>query len=124
MLTYKITGDNISITEKERAYIEKRFSGFSRFIIEPTAATEMHITATKSTAHQRENAVKVEVKFKIGHKDFFAVGEAAELLPAVDQAKEELMRDVTRSKAKSVTLFHRGARKLKGLIKAGKKKRA
>ena len=122
MLTYSITGDNINITARERAYIEKRFHGFHRFITDD-APREISITATKTTAHQREDSVRVEVKFKIGQKDFFATGEGADIVGAADQAKGELMREVTHNKQKSITLFHRGARRLKGIIKAGKKKR-
>ena len=110
MLTYTITGDNITVTDQARAYIEKRFSGFSRFVNEETTH-EMFVTASKTTAHHRDDSVRVEVKFKINSKDFFVVGEAPEIMAAVDQAKEELMREVTHSKAKSITLFHRGARR-------------
>ncbi len=120
MLTFKITGDNVSVSEGERDTIEKRFKGFDRFT-EEGFAHEMAITATKTTAHQREDSFRVEVRFRAGQQNFFAVGEAADLIPAADMAKEELMREVTQKKAKRQTLYHRSARKLKNFIKLGRK---
>ena len=120
MLKYTITGDNVSVPERERDLIEKRFKGFEKFINEGTGH-EMFITATRSTAHQREDTVRVEVRFRINSQDYFAMGEAAELMPAVDLAKEELMRVITHTKAKKQTLYHRSARKFKELIKRGRK---
>lgn len=120
MLTYTITGDNVSVSEREREIIEKRFAGFERFGADKTTH-DMVITASRSTAHQREDTIRVEVRFKIGSHDYFAVGEGAELIPAADMAKEELMREVTQGKAKRQTIFHRSARKFKELIKRGKK---
>lgn len=123
MLTYTITGDNIPVTDKVRAHIEKRFKGFVRFMDEKTGH-EIFVTLTKTTAYQREDSVRVEVKLKINTQDFFASAEAGDSMAAIDQAKEELMREVTHSKAKRLTLFHRGARKMKALMKSGLRRRS
>lgn len=113
MLAYIITGDSVHISDADRAYIEKRFRRFERFVDE--AGSEMAVTASKTTAKEREDAVRVEVRFG----NFFATADAPDLLSAVDLVKEELMRQVTKDKAKRVTLFHRSARRLKRLIKRG-----
>lgn len=120
MLTYTITGDNVLVSERDREVIEKRFKGFEKFINQGTGH-EMFITASKSTVHHREDTIRVEVRFRVNSQDYFAMGEAAALLPAVDMAKEELMRAVTHSKAKKETLYYRSARKFKELIKRGRK---
>ena len=122
MLIYTITGDNIAIGDQVRAYIEKRFSGFSRFV-NPDISHEVFVTVSKTTAHHRDDSICVEVKLQVNAKDFFAAGAAADIMAAVDQAKEELMREVTHSKGKKLTLFHRGARKIKGMMKVGFGKR-
>jgi len=122
MLTYTITGDTVSMSGEVRAYIEKRFGGFERFMDEETAH-EIFVTASKQTARERDDSIRVEVKFKIHERDFFAIGEAGDIKSAVDMAKEELMREVTQSNARRRTMFHRGARKIKNLIKTGFKKK-
>jgi ribosomal subunit interface protein len=120
MLTYTITGDNVSVSDRERGLIERQFKGFDRFV-ESGATEDVVVTASKTTAKERENSIRVEVRFRIGAGDFFAMAEAGELMSAVDLAKEELMRVVTHSKAKKQTLYHRSARKFKELIKRGRK---
>lgn len=123
MLKYTITGDTLTVTDQARAHIEKRFNGFSRFADQDTEH-ELFVTVSKTTAHHRDDSIRVEVKFKINTKDFFAAGVAPDIMGAVDQAKEELMREVTQTKAKHRTLFHRGARKLKELVKSGFRRRS
>ena len=118
MLTYTITGDNVALSEKVRSYIEKRFKNFSRFA-SGEHSPEIIVTVSKSTVHQREDSTKVEVKFKLHPQEFFVSGEAHDIMAAIDQAKAELMREVTQSKSKRITLFHRGARKLKSLMRKG-----
>jgi ribosomal subunit interface protein len=116
MITYIITGDSVDISDSVRSYVEKRFAGFERFMDEEVPH-ELQITISKNTAHQREDTIQAEVKFKIHTRDFLAIGVGGEVLPAIDMAKEELMREVTQSNAKRRTLFHRGARKIKSLLK-------
>lgn len=116
MLNYTITGDSIGISEKVRSYIEKRFKGFERFL-DDGASRDLFVIVSKTTAKEREDSVCVEVRFKLHERDFFVAGEAADITAAIDAAKEELMREVTQSNAKRRTLFHRGARKIKKLLK-------
>jgi len=117
MLTYTFTGDNIAITDAAREYVEKRFKAFDRFADKTENLREMQVTVTKTTAHERHGAFRVEVKFRIHTRDFFAAGEADDVFAAVDVAKDELMREVTRSNQKRRTLFHRGSRAIKNLMK-------
>ena len=120
MLTYTITGDTVVISEKIRAHIEKRFRGFERFMDEDVNH-EIIVTVQKATAHARDDAFRVEAKMKLHERDFFAVGTAGDITAAADAAKEELMREVTHSNAKRRTLFHRGARKIKSMMRGGPK---
>ena len=116
MITYTITGDTVSISDKVRDYIEKRFHGFERFMTEDVGH-EILLTVSRATARTRDDSYHVEVKFKLHEREFFATGVAGDITAAVDLAKEELMREVTQSNAKRRTLFHRGARKIKSMMK-------
>lgn len=116
MITYLITGDNVSIDQKLHDYIEKRFAKFERFM-DGKERREIAVTASKSTSRDRDDRYRIEVRSRMRGADFFAVAESGELMSAVDLAKEELMRDVTREKGKRLTLFHRGARRIKNIAK-------
>ncbi len=116
MITYTISGDTIEITEGMRTYIEKRFSGFERFM-DDKIPHAMQVVISRTTAHEREDSIKAEVQFKIHTRDFIATGMSNDFFSAIDMAKEELMREVTHSNARRRTLFHHGARKIKNLMK-------
>lgn len=118
MITYKITGDDISISESVRDYVEKRFAGLERFM-EPAASHEVAVNLLKTTAHQRDNTNRVEVSCVVHGKDFFVAGEGVDVHAAIDEAKDELMREITHTKDKRASLFHRGARKLKRMMQDG-----
>jgi ribosomal subunit interface protein len=124
MLAYIITGDSVFITEAIRAYIEKRFEGFERFMDKKTAH-EIAITAARTTGNDRGDAYRIEVRMQLHSRDFFVSAENDDLHTAIDEAKEELWQEVTRSNGRRRTLFHRGARKIKelarGVYRMGKK---
>lgn len=116
MLTFTITGDAVNLSGATREYIEKRFSGFERFL-DDDSAHELSVTVQKATAYTRDDSFTVEARFQIHERDFFVTATAGDVVTAIDNAKEELMREVTTSNAKRRTLFHRGARKLKSMMK-------
>ncbi len=117
MITYTITADTVAVDADLKAYIEKRFKKFDRFVKD--GGRDMYITVSQATAHMRENTFRVEVKFKIGQEDFFVTGESDDVRHAVDNAKAELWREVTSSKGRADTLFYRGARSVKNILKGG-----
>lgn len=118
MLTYKIIGDTVPVTEELRAYIEKRFDGVERFMDADTPH-EILVRLQKTTAHTREDTFLAEASFKLHEREFFAAATGADPMAAIDEVKAELMREVTQSNAKRRTLFHRGGRKIKALLKSG-----
>ncbi len=116
MITFTITGDTFPVSDKLRAYIEKRFGSFERFMDE-NMQHDMIVRLSKVTAHTREDSFRAEAGFKLHTRDFFATGSGVDAMAAVDEAKTELMRELTQSNAKRRTLFHRGARKIKSLLR-------
>ncbi len=118
MLTYKITGDDIPVSPADREYIEKRFSRFDRFI-KGEHDREMTVTVRRMIAHERGHAFKAEIAFNPAGENYFVSTEQKDFHTAVDTAKNELWREITGAKGRKNTLFHRGARRLKKLIKGG-----
>ncbi len=116
MLTYTITGDTVHVSDQLRAYIEKRLGGFERFM-DANVPHEIVVRLQKATAHTREDSFRAEASFKLHERNFFATGIGADAMAAVDMVKEELMREVTQSNSRRRTLFHRGARKIKSMMK-------
>ena len=125
MITYIITGDNIAVDEVIRAHVESHFSKFEKFV-DDGAVHEMIMTLSKTTQHQRQDSYRVEVKFKISSENYFVASDNQDVISAIDEAKDSLMREITKKHGKDRRLFTRGARKIKSMAKGfsgfGKKK--
>jgi len=117
MLTYIITGDNLFVTEGMRTYISKRFKKLERFI-RTDDIYAITIRAAKQAVGGRADKYRVDAQFKIGSRNYFAVAQHAELLPAIDEVKDEIVQEVTKDGARRRTLVNRGARKIKALVRS------
>jgi ribosomal subunit interface protein len=116
MLTYKITGDDVQINAEDRAYIEKRFARFERFT-KGEHHKEVTVVVRRMVAHERGHAFKVEVTFNPSGQDYFVSSEQKDVRIAVDAVNNELWRQITAEKGREQSLFHRGARKFKNMLK-------
>ena len=125
MITYTISGDNVPVDDTVRDHVENHFKKFEKFV-DPERDHEMFVTFSKSTAHHREDSFRCEVEFKINSESYFVQADNANILSAVDEAKDGLLREITKKHGKERTAFARGARKIKTLAKVlngfGKKK--
>lgn len=122
MLAYIITGNNLYITDPIREYIEKRLATFGRFGDKKTKY-EIFVRVSKNTTHDRGEIFSIDVQTKIQTKDFFVTAENQDLYHAIDTARDELWQEVTRSNTRERTLFHRGARKIKDLMRGISRRR-
>ena len=116
MITYKITGDNVTLSEVDQNYIEKRFARFERFT-KGENHKEMTVTVRRMIAHERGHTFKVEVSFTPAEKNYFVSNEQKDFHTAVDIANNELWREITGEKGRKNTLWHRGARKIKNMLR-------
>ena len=120
-----ITGDDVAIEESVKQHVGSHYGTFEKFL-DPAEDKEIDIVISKNTSHQRENTFRVEVSFTFRRGDFFVTAESADILGAINDAKEILMREISSSKDRKRTMFHRGARKVKafakGLVGGNKKK--
>ncbi len=112
-----ITASNIEITPAISDYVEKKFSAFDRFAQDPNSAL-CNVEVGKTTKHHKHGDVfRAEVNLRISGKNFYAVSEKDDLYAAIDQVKDEILREITSEKDRSTTLMRRGALKFKNMIK-------
>ena len=116
MITYTITGDNVPVSDSVRTHVENHFKKFEKFV-DTKSDHEIFITLSKVTVHQREDSFRVEVKFQIHSENYFVSANNVDIFSAIDKAKDELFRDITKTHGRKRTLFHRGARKFKNFAK-------
>lgn len=115
-LSIKVT--NIELTDSTKDYIEKRLQPLEKFLKTKTDHSLMYVEVAKTTNHHNKGDIyKAEVNLAVGGKTFYALCEDQDLLPAIDAVKEDMERQLVANKDRSVTLFRRGARSVKKMLK-------
>lgn len=106
----------IDITPALTDYTEKRLGTIAKHTEStPTITVEIG----KTTMHHRNGDVfraEVNVITALG-KQYRAVSEKTDLYEAIDDVRTEIVRELKEGKSKTQTLFRRGAKKLKNLVK-------
>lgn len=119
MANVKMRGDGIEITDAVLGYANKKVEVFEKYIKE--GDTEFFVEVSKTTAHHKQGDVfRAEFDVTIEGKQFRSEAEGNDLYAAIDEAKDELLKEIRNAKDKGDTLFKRGARKIKSLLRFGK----
>lgn len=115
-MNINVKATNMELTEALTEYVNKKIASIEKFITADAASG--HIEIGKTTQHHKQGEVfKAEYDLVINGKNFYSVAEKTDLYTAIDSAKEELVRQITRTKDKKQTLYKRGASSVKKMIK-------
>ena len=115
MFQLAIRGTNMGITGAIREYVEKKATSIERFVRTQTGL--LSVDVGKTTNHHKHGAVyRAELRLSLGKTKHYAVSEKEDLYAAIDDAREELVGQLTTKKDKTITLFKKGSQKIKDLI--------
>ena len=115
MINIKAT--NMEISETTREYIEKRLISVEKFV-KANSIENVYVIVGKTTNHHKNGDVyRAEFNLLIDGKKFVVFSEKEDLFAAVDNAHEQLVRELTTSKSRTRALFRRGATKIKEMIR-------
>ncbi len=116
-----LLGKNLEITDAINEYVEKRVTNLGKLLtkIENSGGEVMvHFEVGRRTNGQNKGDVfHADCNININGKKFYASADKEDLYQAVDQIKETLFREISKDKERSQTLFHRGARSVKKMMK-------
>ncbi len=105
----------MELTVPIKEYIEKRINTLNKFF---SNDTELYVEVGKTSLHHKNgDYYKAEISMKSGEGSFFAVSEKENLYTAIDAVKDEISNLIKRNKDKKQTLFKRGAKSVKKMIK-------
>jgi putative sigma-54 modulation protein len=115
-MNINIKGTNIELTEAINEYVTKRLSVIEKFTTE--GETTGYVEIGKTTHHHKQGDVfKAEFDLTINGEHYFSSSEKEDLYIAIDDAKEEIVRQITEKKDRKRTLFKRGALSVKKMLK-------
>ncbi|MBI3634000.1 MAG: ribosome-associated translation inhibitor RaiA [Candidatus Yonathbacteria bacterium] len=120
----KIKATNIEITDAISAYVEEKIESVEKFVV-PHQKEEViaDIEIGKTTNHHNSGDVfRAEVMVRVRGKQFRAVSQKDDLYAAIDDVRNELIREINSVKGKERTLVRRGAGMIKDLLRFGRAK--
>ncbi len=114
-MNINIKGTNIELTDAISQYAHKRIESFTKFL---ESGSHIYVEVGKTTNHHKNGDIfKAEIEVKHRGDKFFAMAETDDLYRAIDMAKDEMVRELTTDKDRADTLFRRGARSVKKMLK-------
>lgn len=112
---------NIELTTALSAYVEEKLRSVEKFAMphkSETLTAEVEIGKT-TKHHQSGDVFCAEVNLLVRGKYFRATSEKDDLYAAIDDMRNELVRELTSYKEKSRTLVRRGAGIIKDMLRFG-----
>jgi ribosomal subunit interface protein len=107
---------NMELTGAINGYLDKRISGIEKFVKDGEMV--VFVELGKTTNHHKQGDIfRAEFNIEIAGNKFYAFSEKEDLYKAIDDAKREIVRQITSSKDKKQTLFKRGASSVKKMLK-------
>lgn len=119
-MNISIKATNLELTPALKDYAEKRLQSIEKLTAgEPTIVVDIGMT---SAHHKSGDIYKAEVRVTtpLG-KQYFASSQKADLYEAIDDVRNEIVRELSSAKGKKETLFRRGSQKVKDLLKGFRK---
>lgn len=104
-------------TEELRDYVDKKFSSLKKFI-KNYDNTLCEVDLKKQHKHQQsKDMYYAEVNLSVDGKMFRATAEADSMFAAIDEAKEDLKREIRKANSKNRDLFRKGKAKVKNMLR-------
>ncbi len=112
---------NIEMTEAIHDYVVKRVTNLEKLLsrVEESGGKVMaNFEVGRSTnRHKSGEVFHVDCLIKIDGKEFYASSDTEDLYASIDAVKDTLFNDINKNKDRKQTLFHRGARSVKKMMK-------
>ena len=110
-------GTHIDITSSIEDYLYKRLSSIKKFVDNDT---KVEVGLEKTTNHHKSGDIyKVEVNIWSKGKLNRVERTSADIYSSIDLVQDELFNLLSTRKDKSLTLFKRGAQKIKNMFRRG-----
>ena len=113
----KIKMTNFSLTPSIENYLREKVNALDKFLPNDESIFADIELAKTTKHHQKGDIFKAEVNLKVPGRLIRAVAEEWDLRAAIDAVKDELHRKITMNKEKNISLYRKGARFLKNLLR-------
>lgn len=112
---------NMELTSAIYDYVEKRVTNLEKLLknIEEGGGTvSVLFEVSQSTKRHKSGAIfHADCLIKIKGEEYYASADEEDLYAAVDKVKDTLFKEISKDKDRNQTLFYRGARSVKKMLK-------
>ena len=108
---------NFEITPSIRNYLQDKLNAVDKFLPKDESIFAEVELAQTTKHHKKGDIFRAEVNLTMPGRLIRAVNETWDLRAAIDAMKDELQREITMNKEKNISLYRRGARLLKKLLR-------
>ena len=116
-----LQGKNLTLTPAINDYVVKRITNLEKLlskIEEGRGEIIVNFEVNKSTNHHKAGDVfHADCLIRIDGKEFYSSADKEDLYEAVDAVKDSLYLEISKHKNRTQTLFTRGARSIKKMLK-------
>ena len=115
-----LQGKNIELTPAIKNYVLKRVTNLEKLLgkIEGAGGVLANFEVKKTTNHHKSGEIfHANCSINVNGEDFYSSAESEDLYAAIDEVREILFNEIERNKDRKQTLFHRGARSIKKMLK-------
>lgn len=110
---------HLALTPALEAYLEKRMATLERYLPKSDAIT-CDIELSKTTEHHQTGEIyRAEINLLLGGQLLRAEATRTSIEAAIDEAKDELKRELHKFTDKNESRFRRGARRAKEFFRFG-----
>jgi putative sigma-54 modulation protein len=116
-----LLGKNLELSEEIKDYVTKRVTNLEKLLTrieEANGKVLASFEVSRSTNHHKAGVVfHADCLIKIDGEEFYGSADEEDLHQAVDRVKDSLYNDINKHKGRKQTLFIRGARSVKKMMK-------
>ncbi|MEK7134452.1 MAG: ribosome-associated translation inhibitor RaiA [Patescibacteria group bacterium] len=114
----KIKGTNIELTSAISDYAAKKVSQLEKFVAPDDTSAMVDVEVGKTTKHHQTGDVfRAEFNLFVGGKQYNAASEKEDLYAALDDVKDEIARELSKSKTRTRDLARRGGASIKNIVR-------
>lgn len=111
-----IKATNMELTSAINDHINDRLTTINKFLNDDKAIVQVEVGRT-TNHHNKGDIFKAEFNIKSGENNFYAESLKHDLYLAINDAKDQIISKLKSKKGRSSTLFNRGARSVKKMLK-------
>lgn len=110
---------NYELDADIKMYAEEKVHALEKFVQNAQAETHFDIELSQDTTQQSGDIYRTDIVVQSGAVDMHAVGHGESMQAAIDIARDELAQRLSRAADRERSLFRKGARAIKRMLRWG-----